>query len=131
LARPLSCQAQWVLPLADGKRCVVVCDRDPLPEGLATGSGRMSFGSFNKETEALASEAAARAAAEAAGAAAGRAREGGITVTDEQMAARLAPHAKTEARGGRASGDGGDANTGGGGDWPAALRQQKRRKLRE
>jgi hypothetical protein len=76
--------------------CVVIQERDPLPAGVF---GRMSFGQFNLDTEALQEQAEARATgkpmaaaarAGAAGAAAGddsdEDGQQGVSVTDDDMA---------------------------------------------
>jgi hypothetical protein len=72
--------------------CVVIQERDPLPAGVF---GRMSFGSFNLDTEALQQQAEAHATGKPIPAAAGAAAAGqdddedgqqGVPVTDSDMA---------------------------------------------
>ena len=128
-ARRRDAEAHWVLP-ADGNggsggsgsgaaagRCVVVvCDRDPLPDALAGGAGRMSFRGFNPQTEARAAEAAAGAAAAARAAAeAARDAAGGVVVSDEAMAARLGGGSGGDKGGDKDGSKSGGVGSGGGG----------------
>ena len=87
-------------------RCVVLAEGDPPP--CSSGAlGRLSFGGFNRSTEA---GAATAAAGEAAAAAEAEAPDGKV-VSDEAMAASLA-----RGKGGkRRKGEGGREERGGGG----------------
>lgn len=84
-------EAEWVAPAAAAgiSGCTIIQERDPLPAGVF---GRMSFGSFNAETEALHQQAEAAAMGKPPPSAAAAEQENsegraGVSVTDDDMAA--------------------------------------------
>lgn len=95
-------QAHWVVEGAR-TRCVVLAEGDPPPCASGAG-GRLSFGGFSRETEALQAGESEREKADAA-AAAEAANPDGKAVSDAAMAASLQQKKKQRQHG---QADGGD-----------------------
>ena len=120
-------QAHWVVEGAQS-RCIVVTEGDPLPSATV---GRMSFRGFNPATERLAPEALKGTAAGAAEAEAGDG--GGVSVSDADMAAHVAPRNQQQQEqqinsGGKRKGQHGEPEANGAGREEQQQQQQQQQR---